>query len=97
MRHPGPAPIFVLLLAVAGCVPLPELPPIPPVRAERVPAPPPAAETLIWQPGHYDWDGTNYVWVHGRWVTRAGHGPLWQDGFWRRTPAGPVWEAAHWL
>ncbi len=67
------------------------------MQAERVPTPPPSTETLIWQPGHYDWDGADYVWIHGRWVPRAGHGPLWQDGFWRHTAAGPVWVPGHWL
>ena len=72
-------------------------PPVPPIRAERVPAPPKSPFVLIWQPGHYDWNHVGYVWVSGKWVRRAGHGTLWQDGYWRQTDQKPVWVPAHWI
>ncbi len=72
-------------------------PPIPPVRAERIPAAPPSRVTQIWQPGHWDWDGRDYAWSDGEWVPRSGHGSLWQDGFWRRRGNDHVWVPAHWL
>lgn len=91
--------ILVLPLALAACVagPPAQPPAIPPIRAERIPAPPASAITLIWQPGHYDWDGIAYHWIEGEWVQRAGHGPLWQDGFWRREGGGYIWVPPHWL
>jgi hypothetical protein len=52
---------------------------------------------LIWRPGHYDWNGTGYVWVGGQWVERAGHETLWQDGYWQRQGVSYVWVPAHWL
>lgn len=71
--------------------------PVPPIRTERVPAPPRSFVVLIWQPGHYDWNGSGYVWVSGKWVERAGHGTLWQDGYWRQTNQTSEWVPAHWI
>jgi hypothetical protein len=94
-----PARLALICLASLGaCAPtVPAHPPVPPVPAENVPAPPRSRTTLIWQPGHYDWDGRGYNWAPGRWVERAGHGVLWQDGYWRDTPRGPEWVPAHWM
>ena len=72
-------------------------PPVPPVLSEQVPAPPASNVTLIWRPGHYLWDGRAYAWAPGAWVDRAGHGTLWQDGFWQRTDGRSVWVPAHWM
>ena len=90
---------FVLILALlGGCATVQgDLPAVPPVRAEQVPAPPASQTTLIWQPGHYDWTGASYVWIPGAWVERAGRGTLWQDGYWRRVNGQPVWVPAHWI
>ncbi len=85
-------------LAVAGCAILPPShPPVPPTLAERVPAPPPSSVTLIWRPGHFDWNGASYTWVPGEWVERAGHGTLWQDGYWQQDGRNSVWVPAHWI
>lgn len=86
------------LLLLAGCLAAyPTHPPIPPILAEQVPTPPQSSVVLVWQPGHYDWIGDTYVWVKGKWVDRAGHGTLWQDGYWQQTAQGPVWLPAHWI
>ena len=85
-------------LGLQGCaVPLPGHPPVPPTLAEDVPAPPRSRVALIWRPGHYDWTGADYAWVQGEWVGRAGHGTLWQDGYWRRAGPGEEWVPAHWI
>lgn len=90
-------PALCVMLA-AACAPLdPDHPPVPPPLAEQVPAPPRVRVTLIWQPGHYEWDGRTYLWQPGAWVERAGHGTLWQDGYWQRRGAQSVWVPAHWL
>lgn len=91
--------LAAVTLMLAGCVGsgLGEPPPIPPVRAERIPMAPPSKITQIWQPGHWDWDGQGYRWLDGEWVPRNGHGPLWQDGFWRRRGNDHAWIPAHWL
>ena len=85
-------------LALQGCgASAPVHPPVPPVLAEDVPAPPDPRVALIWRPGHYDWTGTGYAWVRGEWIERAGHGTLWQDGYWQRTGSTEVWVPAHWI
>ena len=85
-------------LVLQGCAVLPPgHPPVPPTLAEDVPAPPRTRVALIWRPGHFDWTGAEYVWEAGAWVSRAGHGTLWQDGYWRRSAAGEEWVPAHWI
>jgi len=93
-----PALLCTLLLgACATTQAVAPYPAVPPPVAENVPLPPVSATPLIWQPGHYDWTGTSYVWSPGRWVQRAGHGTLWQDGYWAQTPSGYAWVPAHWM
>ena len=71
-------------------------PPVPPPIQEQVPKPPVSAEPLMWQPGHWNWSGTGYVWQPGQYVPGAGHGPLFQPGYWAQTPSGWAWQPAHW-
>ena len=96
MKHPAIPSVMWLLLQ--GCASTYAThPPAPPASAELVPAPPRSEVTLIWEPGHFDWDGVGYVKVPGRWVDRAGHGTLWQDGYWKESDRPPVWVPGHWL
>ena len=101
MRYPRLAAALALS-ALAGCtVTVPAqpnpYPPIPPVRVEEVPKPPPTSQALVWQPGHYEWNGAGYVWYSGEYVPQAGHGTLWQPGYWQQTAAGWTWQPGHWL
>ena len=99
------APPFLLAasLALAGCAVVPvgaaynPYPQPPPVRAETIPLPPVSEQPLIWQPGHWDYDGQGYTWREGRWVERAGHGTQWQDGYWSNATGSWAWVPAHWL
>ncbi len=59
--------------------------------------PPPASTELIWQPGHFDWDGEHYLWVRGEWIERTGANMLWRDGFWDAARKPPAWVPAGWL
>jgi hypothetical protein len=79
---------------VAGANPNP---PPPPVRSEVIPKPPVSEDPLIWQPGHWDWEGTGYAWRAGEWVKRAGHGTEWQDGYWVNQSGNWTWVAGHWM
>jgi hypothetical protein len=96
---------LAVLLAVgmlAGCNPQAgqqenPYPPVPPVMSEVVPKPPVTAEPLMWQPGHWDWTGSGYVWAKGQYVPAAGHGSLWMPGWWSRSPAGWTWVPPHWM
>jgi WXXGXW repeat (2 copies) len=96
MRRIFLVPLGTLLLGACTATST-AYPAVPAPRAELVPVPPRSSVPLIWQPGHYDWDGARFLWVPGRWVDRAGHGTLWQDGYWRREGSGYVWVPAHWM
>jgi hypothetical protein len=91
------------LMALAGCAVQTEPaamavpPPIPATTIEVIPKPPVSAVPLIWQPGHWDWNGTGYVWTSGQYVPRDSHGNLYMPGWWARTPAGWQWQPSHWL
>ena len=93
----GTATIFALcLLVVAGCTaPRPTHPPIPPYRTEQVPLPPVSSAVVVWQPGHFDWNGADYAWVPGEWVERKS--TTWLDGYWDEAGSTPVWVPAHWV
>jgi hypothetical protein len=83
-----------LALSVTGCVVEPANP-YPPVPAPRVEVVPPApARAVVWQPGHYQWNGAAYVWVPGRYIARTGG--RWVRGHWQRAGGGWVWVRAHW-
>jgi hypothetical protein len=99
--------LFVTLLGVsllAGCAPVPTtpvvaanpFPPVPPPPMEVIPKPPVSAQPLLWQPGHWDWNGSSYAWLPGEYVPASGHAALFQTGYWQQTPTGWVWVKAHW-
>jgi hypothetical protein len=71
-------------------------PPVPPPQPEIIPKPPVSGAPLLWQPGHWNWTGTGYVWEPGEYVPAAGHGTLFQTGYWQPTPTGWVWVQPHW-
>ncbi|HQT78156.1 MAG TPA: hypothetical protein PLD10_13960 [Rhodopila sp.] len=72
-------------------------PAVPPLISEPIPKPPVTAEALMWQPGHWDWTGSGYVWAKGQYVPAAGHGNMWMPGWWARTPSGWQWQPPHWM
>jgi hypothetical protein len=90
------ASVFATLaLAVAGCVvqPVNSYPPVPEPRAEVIPPPP--QPNLVWQPGHYQWDGRAYRWEPGRYINRP-YGTHWVRGHWAPEGGRQVWVAPHW-
>ena len=95
-----PAVVAVLLL-LGGCViqnyaPANPNPSVPPPLVEAMPLPPVSGELQVWQPGHWNWAGNGYVWQHGAWIAREGHGTLWQDGFWSLSGGVWSWVPGHW-
>jgi hypothetical protein len=87
--------VVVLLLLAACASPGPA--PIPPPMAETMPKPPVSPVTLMWQPGHWDWTGSSFVWTPGQYVDAAGHSGTWMPGWWEKADSGWVWHPAHWL
>ena len=94
------APLF-LAMAVGACTVNTTtgspFPPVPPPVAEVRPLPPVSPDPVIWQPGHWDWNGQAYAWTPGLWVPREGHGSLWQDGYWTQVNGNIVWVPPHWM
>jgi hypothetical protein len=85
-----------VVLLLAACVPQNPPSPIPPPMTETVPKPPVSAVPLTWQPGHWDWTGSSYVWAPGQYVDLGGRAGNWQQPYWEQTPSGWVWHAGHW-
>jgi hypothetical protein len=101
MSHFTVLAAFVAVTLTAGCAGpaatgANPYPPVPPPIAETVPKPPVTAEPLMWQPGHWDWNGSGYVWTAGQYVPAAGHGNLWTPGWWMPSPSGWMWQPPHW-
>ena len=75
-----PLPLMTILagttLLFAGCATYPEYDPYYEPPIVRVAPPPPRVEYVgpppvvgyVWIGGYWDWVGTRYVWVPGRWV-----------------------------
>lgn len=87
-------------VVLAGCAVVPAQSPYPappPTQVEIIPKPPVSATPLVWQPGHYEWNGAGYVWYPGQYVQQAGHGTLWQPGYWTNTGGTWIWHPGRWL
>ncbi|MEM9069167.1 MAG: YXWGXW repeat-containing protein [Myxococcota bacterium] len=56
--------------------------PTAPPPAPRETPPPPPAPGLVWQPGFWQWNGQNFVWIAGRWAlpqdNKEWQAPSWQ-------------------
>ena len=88
---------IICALLLAACTAQPPHPAVPVPRTESVPKPPVSAEPLVWQPGHWDWAGSGYLWAPGQYVPAAGHGLNWMQGWWSLTDGMWQWEPAHWV
>jgi hypothetical protein len=87
----------VLALGIGSAVAQPPPPNAPPpLRYEQVPPPP--GERFIWEPGHWHWNGVQYVWVNGHYVERRAHYGHYVPGHWAWRPGlgRYVWIGAHW-
>jgi WXXGXW repeat (2 copies) len=81
---------------LVGCTAYTAPPPVPPATVEIVPRPPVSPVPLLWQPGHWDWTGSAYVWTPGQYLPAEGHSNQWMSGYWEKTDSGWVWHPAHW-
>ncbi len=68
-------------------------PPLPPPRYEALPPPPGGA--YIWQPGHWRWNGYQYVWFPGRYIPRGPYAHF-VPGHWALRYGQWVWIPQHW-
>lgn len=68
----------------------------PPARTEIAP-PPPAGTQMVWQSGHWSWNGTTWVWTDGRYVAAPQPTAVWEPGHWEPNPSGGyAWVNGHW-
>jgi hypothetical protein len=95
------AGIAVFLIGVGSAVAQPPPPPatyapIPPPRAETVPPPP--GRRMLWEPGHWHWNGVRYIWIDGRYIPRQPHYGRYVEGRWAWAPHQNrwIWVPAHW-
>jgi WXXGXW repeat (2 copies) len=87
--------LFGIGTAVAQPPPPPGYAPIPAPRYEAVPPAP--GPRVIWEPGHWHWDGVRYVWIGGRYVEARPHYHHYAPGRWVAGHQGRwVWVPAHW-
>jgi hypothetical protein len=71
-------------------------PPPPVVAPEPLPPPPGPVEAMVWVPGHYEWSGRAYYWVHGHYIQRPEPGLIWEPGVWVNVHGHYEWHGGHW-
>jgi hypothetical protein len=88
------------LVALAACVPLPPAGAVfvrvgpPPYREEVIGVAP--GPGFVWVRGYWQWGGSAYAWVPGRWVRPPYRHARWQAGHWRHRREGWYWVAGRW-
>jgi len=83
-----------VLLTLFGCYPV----------VVRVSPPPPRVEVYgsspypdaVWRPGHWAYQGGEWIWVPGHWARVPRPGAVWIPGHWERRGDGWVWHDGHW-
>ena len=69
--------------------------PAPPATHVEVQPPAPNARA-VWDPGHWNWDGTQYVWISGHYIERPSVAMRWEPGHWMSANGGWVWTDGRW-
>src|SRR5579875_1601579 len=46
--------------------------------------------------GHWSWQGSKYVWVHGTYIERPAPTANWMPGYWEEGAGGWIWTEGHW-
>ncbi len=91
----GAAAVLVTIGSAAAQPPL-TYAPVPAPRVEIVPPHP--GGPVVWEPGHWHWDGFRYIWIGGHYVhNRPAYGH-YVEGRWVWGPHQGrwVWRPAHW-
>lgn len=89
---------WAVVLGLVACTPMGNPnPQPPPPRSEEIPKPPVTGESMIWQPGHWEWTGNGYAWQQGEWVKSIGHSAEWLNGHWEDQAGTWTWVPGHWL
>ncbi len=70
-------------------------PPLPPSTPSEERGIPPSA-TSVWIPSHWEWNGHEWVWVHGEWMEPPNAGAIWEPSHWGWNGHEWVWISGHW-
>jgi hypothetical protein len=96
---------ILLGASVAGCataapppsasveITVPLAPPAP--RYETV-VPASRPDRMVWDPGHWRWNGRQYVWIPGHYLEKPRRTAVWVPGQWMARHRGWVWVEGHW-
>jgi hypothetical protein len=71
-----------------------EPPPIPAPQVE-VPGTAPSPD-YVWTPGYWEWNGSEYVWISGKWMEVSTPQATWVPGHWQQTGGGWMWVSGYW-
>ena len=88
--------VFVLaagLALPAWAQPMAPYQPVPQVLEEAVPPSP--GPRMMWEPGHWHWNGGGYVWIPGHYI-RAWRHAHFVPGHWADRRGAWVWVPSHW-
>jgi hypothetical protein len=85
-----PAPVYVAPADGAVVVQPP-----PAAQVETIP-PPPAPSGYAWQPGHWHWNGAQYVWRPGRYELMPAGATAWIPAHWEARGGQWVFKPGHW-
>jgi hypothetical protein len=66
----------------------------PPPEVETIPAAP--SQLVYWQPGHWGWSGSTWVWAAGHYVQRPEAQSVWIPGHWLQEANGWTWVDGYW-
>lgn len=72
----------------------PPAPTPPPLRIEERGVAP--TTTYAWIPGHWEWNGRDWDWAHGKWVEPPYTEAVWVPSQWEWNDHEWVWVPGHW-
>lgn len=68
----------------------------PPMPREYMPPKPTDQGVVVWVPGFWKWNGENYIWLRGAYVSPPVAGQNWTPGHWVRQHGEWYWIAGFW-
>jgi WXXGXW repeat (2 copies) len=83
---------------LGGCAVSGRCPEAPAVQAETIPPPRPSGEQQRWQPGHWSYQSSQFVWEPGQYILLEPGQNGWLPGAFAPGSAGDcTWVPAHWV
>ena len=64
-------------------------------HAAEIPPPAPSP-SYVWEPGHWSWNGVQYLWQPRRYVERPAVSATYTPGHWEQQANGWVWVEGRW-